>query len=244
MKISFCIACMNRFWQIKHTLVKNLKDNEEDKDIVDFVLVDFNSQDGLKDFVLNNFKKELEEGYLKFYFTEELQNWHAPIAKNTPHRLAKGDILVNLDADNYTGYRGGKFLLDKYKSNDRNIFIHQGQGIYGKGNSGRVSYYKEDFMKIGGHNEIFLPMGHLDGDVINRLVATGIKRVNVPNNKYNDAIKNNKNDSIENCNSKYTWKQMCRYNTLLSRNNIKNNILIANEGKEIGITKNIHILRR
>ena len=239
MKISFCIACMNRFWQIKHTLVQNLKDNEEDKDIVDFVLVDFNSNDGLKDFVLNNFKKELEEGYLKFYFTEELKGWDAPIAKNTPHRLAEGDILVNLDADNYTGYRGGKFLLDKYKSNDRNIFIHQGQGIFGKGNSGRVSYYREDFMKIGGHNEEFLPMGHLDGDVINRLVATGVKRVNVPNDKYNNAIKNNKDDSIKNCKSKYSWSQMCRYNTLLSRQNIKNNILVANNGRDIGITENI-----
>jgi len=236
---------MNRFFQIKHTLVQNLKDNEEDKDVVDFVLVDFNSKDGLKEFVLNNFKKELEEGYLKYYFTQELKCWKAPIAKNTPHRLAQGDILVNLDADNYTGYKGGKFLLDIYKANDRNIFIHQGQGKsgFGKGNAGRVSYYREDFMKIGGHDEDFLPMGHLDVDVSNRLMAIKVKKVQEPNDKYNDAIKNTKADSIRYCNSKYklknmqkAWRKMNLHNLKLSTQNIKNNILIANKNKIIGVS--------
>ena len=242
MKLSFCIACMNRFHQIKKTLIENLKDNEEDSHLVDFVLVDFNSQDGLKDFVLTNFKKELEEGYLKYYFTEELKDWHGPIAKNTPHRLAEGDILVNLDADNYTGYRGGKFLLDIYESNERDVFIHQGQNIFGKGNSGRVSYYREDFMLLGGHNEEFLPMGHLDGDIISRLVASGTRRINEPEDKYNNTIKNTKEETIKYCNSEHTWREMCQYNMKLSKENINQNKLIANVDKIIGISQNIHRL--
>ena len=239
MKISFCMACMNRFFQIQHTLIQNLKDNEKDKDKVDFVLVDFNSTDGLKDFVLKNCKKELEEGYLKYYFTEELKNWDGPIAKNTPHRLAEGDILVNLDCDNYTGYRGGKVLLDLYKSNDRNVFIHQGQGIFGKGNTGRVSYYREDFMRLGGHNEDFLPMGHLDVDVIDRFVADGIKKISLPDERYNKAIKNTKEDTIRYCDSEYSWRQMVSFNVMLSRQNIKKNKLVANKGETIGVTKNV-----
>ena len=239
MKISFCISCMNRFWQIKNTLVKNLKDNYEDRDVVEFILIDFNSNDGLRDFVTNNFKDEIKKKYLKYYFTEELDSWHAPITRNTTHIVANGDILVNLDADNYTGYRGGKFLLDIYKNNDRNIFIHQGQGIFGKGNSGRISYYKEDFLKIGGYDQDFMPMGHLDGDLINRFVAFGIKRINLPNDYYNKTIKNTKDDSVKNCKSKYTWREMCKYNTNLSSNNISNNKLIANEGKTIGIANKL-----
>lgn len=238
-KISFCISCMNRFWQVKNTLVQNLKDNYEDKDIVEFILIDFNSNDGLKDFVLDKFKKEVKEGYLKYYFTQELDSWNAPITRNTTHIIANGDILVNLDADNYTGYRGGKFLLDIYKNNDRNIFVHQGEGIFGKGNSGRISYYKEDFLKLGGYNQDFMPMGHLDSDLINRFVAYGIKRINVTDDKYNKTIKNTKDDSIKKCKSKYTWSEMCKYNVNLSNNNISNNKLIANKSKKIGIPDNL-----
>lgn len=236
MKLSFCITCMNRFWQIKDTLLQNLNDNKIDKDYIDFILVDFNSQDGLKDFVLTNFQQELKVGYLKYYFTRELKYWDSQIAKNTSHRLSSNDIIVNLDADNFTGYRGGKFLLDKYKLNNRNIFIHQGQGIFGKGNSGRISCYKEDFMKLGGYNQDFYGTGAEDEDLINRLVAYGVKRLNEPNENYNKAIKNSKADGIKYCESKYTWIQMCRHNKILSINNIKNNNLIANKGISIGTT--------
>ena len=52
MELSFCITCMNRFNQISKTLLTNLNDNKNEK--VEFVLVDFNSSDGLKEYILNN----------------------------------------------------------------------------------------------------------------------------------------------------------------------------------------------
>ena len=49
MLLSFCITCKNRLHQISKTLPQNLKDNKN-KDI-EFILVDFSSKDGLKEYV-------------------------------------------------------------------------------------------------------------------------------------------------------------------------------------------------
>ena len=61
--------------------------------------------------------------------------------------------------------------------------------------------------------------------------------------KYNDTIKNTKADSIRYCNSKYklknmqkAWRKMNLHNLKLSTQNIKNNILIANKNKIIGVS--------
>ena len=62
MKLSFCISCMNRFWQIKDTLIKNLEDNYEDSEFIEFILVDFNSTDGLNKFIIENLKKYFKDG--------------------------------------------------------------------------------------------------------------------------------------------------------------------------------------
>jgi predicted glycosyltransferase involved in capsule biosynthesis len=234
---------MNRFWQIKDTLIKNLEDNYEDSEFIEFILVDFNSTDGLNKFIIENLKKYFKDGYLKYYFTNKFDNWNAPITRNTTHIIANGDILVNLDADNYTGYRGGKFILDNFKNNERKIFIHQGQGIFGKGNSGRICYYKEDFLKLGGYNEDFMPMGYLDSDLINRFVAYGFKRINIQDEEYSKAIPNNKNDSIKNCKSGKSWMKMCIFNRNLSNKNISENKLIANRNKKIGLKGKLYFYK-
>ena len=153
MELSFCITCMNRFNQISKTLLTNLNDNKNEK--VEFVLVDFNSSDGLKEYILNNkdFEKYLNTKQLRYFSTKELIHWHASIAKNTAHKLAKGKYVVNLDCDNYIGKDGGDFLLDIFKNNGDNIIISQRNNIFGSGSAGRISLTKENFLKLGGYDE-------------------------------------------------------------------------------------------
>src|ERR1700742_2651942 len=115
-KLSFCITCKNRFHQIARTLPQNLSDNLSGKEDMEFVLVDFGSSDGLKEWVITNFKRELNSGYLKYFFTGSLEHWHASIAKNTAHYCSVGEIVVNLDCDNYTGAEGGAFVMDQVDS--------------------------------------------------------------------------------------------------------------------------------
>lgn len=238
-KLSFCITCKNRFYQISKTLPKNLKDNERFKGMVEFILVDFGSEDGLKDWILENFTNELAEGYLKYYYTEELPYWHACIAKNTAHLLANHDILVNLDCDNFTGFNGGYFIIEQFMKYGKDIFIHQSRKNSWNGSYGRISVMRDYFNKIGGYNENFEPMAFQDDDLMYRLSALRLKYVHISNNEYNDAIKNTKQESIRYSNSDLNWHEMLWKNMFISRKNILEGNLVANNGKW-GIRKNIY----
>lgn len=232
--ISFCITCLNRLYQLKQTLPVNLKNN--DPKYVEFILVDFNSNDGLKKYIYKNFRKELKSNYLKFYSTNQLKYWNASIAKNTAHILANNSFIVNLDCDNFTGQDGGKKLLDIHNDNPNSI-IHQTDFIRGSGNTGRISLSKDNFIKLGGYNESFYPSGYNDPDLINRAIAFNIKYISWTNVNYNQCIKNSKEENIKNCNSNLNWEQMNRMNKLISEFNIENQELVANKHKKkLGIS--------
>ena len=64
--LTFCIPVMDRISYIKKTLKKNLDDNYEDKENVCFILIDFNSNDKLEDYIKDNFKKYIDSNYLKY----------------------------------------------------------------------------------------------------------------------------------------------------------------------------------
>ena len=169
LKLSFCITCMNRFHQLSKTLPINLENNRKlDKDI-EFILVDFNSTDGLKDWVLSNFKNELKSGYLKF-FQKELKSWHACVAKNTAHNMASGDILVNLDADNFTGPNGGEYIIDIYEQYGRHSTVMHLYSGWSNGSCGRIAVSKKLFFEVGGYDQNLGPMGMEDIDLLGRLI--------------------------------------------------------------------------
>lgn len=175
--VSFCIPCKNRLSYIKETLPLNLNHNRKDQSGVEFVLVDFASEDGLSDWVTKNFRSELESGYLKFLYTRAMPNFHMSVAKNTAHAFAKGQILTSLDADNFTGPRGGRFVYRTLKKWDFNAVLHQFSGTWRDGTSGRTSYSSENFRGIGGYNEQLEPFGHEELDLIGRMSAVYSTRV-------------------------------------------------------------------
>ena len=237
-KLSFCITCMNRLHQIKETLPQNLKDNDLFRGQVEFVVVDFSTQ-GLQEWIKSEFREELSSGYLKYYYTEELPHWHASIAKNTAHLLAQNDILVNLDCDNYTGYKGGWFVICQFLRYGMNIVLHQGSGISFDGSYGRISLWRNNFIAVGGYNESFEPSGYQDVDLMYRLIGNGCQYLVIKDRTYNKAIYNTKDEDIMYTKSLYsTWWEMNYHNYILSQENIKNGLIVANGGL-FGIRKNI-----
>jgi hypothetical protein len=237
-KISFCISCKNRFSQLSQTLGVNLQHNREDEDIVEFVLIDLASEDGLQEWVLGNFKEELDRGYLRYFYTREMAHWHAPVAKNTSHYLATGEFLVNLDGDNFTGVRGGAFVYELFERYGQNIVLHQFNGRWLGGTYGRIGVHRSYFQGIGGYDESFESMGYQDKDLIDRLCEAGLRYRLVQNPLYSEGIANSKELGVKYSGSVLTWHQMAYKNEAISKRNFYSGKIIANNGAW-GIRKNI-----
>jgi hypothetical protein len=239
-KLSFCITCKNRLWQLKKTLEKNLLDNIHLKSELEFVLVDFDSRDGLKEWVKENFKSALAEGYLKYFFTNSLPYWHASIGKNTAHLYAAGEIVTNLDCDNFTGPNGGQFILDCFNNYKEPIVIHQYRGHPLDGSFGRISVLKKFFSSIGGYDEKFHPMAFEDADLIIRLWMSGLSYVRIKDVNYNNAIPNTRDESIAYCDSSISYSTMHDSNKSLSFDNIAESSNPVRNGKVYGIRENVY----
>ena len=99
--ISICTDCMNRLSDIQHTLPANIEAEQSYPDL-EFVLLDYNSSDGLGDWVRSEMMGHIESGRLVYYRTEEPQFFNFSHSRNVAMRLATGEIINNVDADNYT----------------------------------------------------------------------------------------------------------------------------------------------
>src|SRR5574343_1908709 len=63
--ISICTTCMNRLRDLEYTLPKNLEDNKNYKKL-EFVLLDYNSTDGLSDWVKKYMMSYIKTGRLVY----------------------------------------------------------------------------------------------------------------------------------------------------------------------------------
>lgn len=240
--LSFCITCKNRLAQIKQTLRQNLEDNRYGRDKIEFVLVDFGSTDGLQEWLEKNFLEDIESGYLNCFYTDELPYWHASIAKNTAHFWAKNDIVVNLDCDNFTGPKGGKFIIDKMiKYGQHHTFIHQFSNEVGDGSFGRIAVSRKNFFMMGGYDESLGPYGCEDVNLLQRLWLKGYAYIHLPDKRYCKAIPNTKTEGISNVDTDLEWWQLIQKSRRKSLENITSGKLLANKNKgHVGIISNIH----
>lgn len=215
-----------------------MRHNEKHRNLIEFVLIDFNSADGVSDWVISSFKEELATGYLKLYFTRELPFWHVSVAKNTAHLYAGGDVLVNLDSDNYTGPNGGMFITTQFDKYGKALLLHQFSGDYTDGSCGKIALHRDYFYAIGGYDESFEPVGHDDLDLLNRLHILGLKYKRISDRLYTQTIPNSQSEGIKNTNSRLSWEEMELQNSISSIRNINNWKLIANK-KRMGIRQHM-----
>ena len=189
--ISFCTTCKGRLWQLEQTLIQNINIIENVEN-VDIILLDYHSEDGLKEYIFNNFYNHLRSGKLKYYsLLSKAEYFNMSYAKNIVHCLSNSDVLFNLDADNFIGstvnelkeLRVGDFLMPPYIPNTET------------GTCGRIGVPRETFHLLHGYNESILGMGNDDGDFIRRLLLNKNKPVrskdiNLPiNNTIEDKLK-------------------------------------------------------
>jgi predicted glycosyltransferase involved in capsule biosynthesis len=228
MKLSFCTTCSNRLYQLEDTFDANLELIVAHPD-TEWVIVNFNSKDDLHDFMM----RRMAALPARVTYARALADpsWHASLAKNTAHNLASGDILVNLDCDNYISD-----AIDVIHTHFKPEIqaLHLWSGVFGDGTCGRIAMRRDAFHKLGGYDEAFLPVVHEDMDLLKRTRAKGMTVRHIPFTGMLP-IQNSREDSI-----KYgspegrDWKAFLLENTSRSNANIANNRLTANAGKKWG----------
>jgi hypothetical protein len=223
MRISFCTTCANRLYQFKRTIKKNLAAVIEHPN-TEWIVVNYNSKDQLDSFMLS----KLPETPHRLIYVRVLSPhpWHVSAAKNVAHLLASGDILVNLDCDNFIG---DAIRVIENNFSPKTQMLHLWSGTFGDGTYGRIAIAREAFYELGGYDESFYPMGYQDEDILNRASALGMKIARHPC-RPKLAIKNSKEHSIKHCRKEgLSWNDFMSRNRQKSFFNIANARLIANK---------------
>ncbi len=166
------------------TLPRNLEDNPRAR----FVLLNYNSGDGLLDYVLTQHQTDLQSGRLVMYSTFEPERFNMAHAKNLAHRLGileGADVLVNLDADNFTGPGFDDWLVDEFQGATGERFLYSTMIKHGpdrldRGITGRIAVTRNAFMMAGGYDEKYADWGSDDEDFKTRLRMLGIPSGEIP----------------------------------------------------------------
>jgi hypothetical protein len=116
---------------------------------------------------------DLSSGRISYHQAMGYEQFFPAHAKNIAHRLARGEIVCNLDADNFTGPDGARVLHDSFCQSG-NIFLRSPPSSVGA--FGRIAFRKSDFEKLGGYDERFVHgYGFEDDDIIARAKGIGLK---------------------------------------------------------------------
>ncbi len=164
---------MNRLHHVSRTLPVNMRENQSD--LIQFVLLDYNSTDGLEEYIKVTFAKEIANGKLIYYKNNRAAHFNRSHSKNMAFRLADGEILCNLDADNYAGPGFGVYILNLFSSRKKLCLT----GLRNKYNIsdaiGKLCVRKKDFLNVTGFDESFEGHGFEDYDIVNRLYLNGLR---------------------------------------------------------------------
>jgi glycosyltransferase involved in cell wall biosynthesis len=220
--ISFCTTCCNRAYQLKLVFDANYELIQQNPRL-EWVVVNFGSADDLDPFVQDRLP-DLCDRFVYVRLTEEC-GWHLSVAKNLAHHSARGEILVNLDCDNFIA--DSPAVVERHFAKGVRV-LHLWSGISHDGTCGKIAITRELFQQIGGYDESLWPMGYQDLDLLNRVSALRVPVVQASSSTHS-AIKNSKQQSIRFCSTEgMTWTDYNRLNRELSDANLAAGRLVAN----------------
>jgi hypothetical protein len=141
-------------------------------------VVDYNSGDDMSERIWEDFQAEMDSGkllYVRYWGDHPFRMAHA---KNMAHRAGiaiGGDILVNLDADNFTGPDFDEYIAQQMEETDTFSYAEMIKGVLPKGISGRIACTKDQFLLVGGYDEKYETYSPDDKDFKARLIRLGFQ---------------------------------------------------------------------
>ena len=187
-RIAFVTTCRGRTLHLRQTLPKNLADNKTYDNCV-FVVLIYASGTEAREYLKAHHAADIASGRLVVYSYQD--NGHAfkmALSKNIAARcgmLEGGEILVTLDADNFTGAGFAQFIAASFREPGivPGIFMCPNYPLIkslphgalrpARGYAGRLAVWAKTFVKMGGYDEIYDCWGSEDMDMNFRLQRTG-----------------------------------------------------------------------
>ncbi|HEU4716857.1 MAG TPA: glycosyltransferase family A protein, partial [Bacteroidia bacterium] len=198
-RISFCTASMGRLHHLLETLPQNIENNRSYPDL-EFVLLDYNSQDGLEEWAKQHLAGHIEDGRLVYYKYTGRKYFDRSHARNLAARLASGEIICNIDADNFTGVDFAHYINERF-SHSSSIFLRPDfDGAHSRLRDafGRLCVMKSHFHAVEGYDEKFIDYGYEDNDLCSRLEKNGIEPALIEDQRFLRYIEHNNFSRMEN----------------------------------------------
>ena len=240
--ITVITTCRNRVSDLKQTLLRNIKDNEDYKNL-EFIVLNYNSQDDMDDYMLGpEIKPYIENGKVKYIRTRFPKFYEMGHSRNVCIRASQDNSLItSVDADNFTG-KGFVTYLNKMA----NASSNPQKTIYAKGKKlshGRISLFKGGFESIGSYDQELSGYGNDDASVMYRAMAMGFKfmwwsgspvdftrRIKTPRSKVGECMVNPR------------WRETEAVNKQITMTKLKNKEFVANIGVNWGYVPDLEIV--
>lgn len=238
-RISLCTSCMGRAHDLAATLPANLAANSNYGNL-EFVVLDYNSRDGLDSLLRSEeLRPYIASGRLRCLRTRLPRFFEMSRSRNISFLNATGDILINVDADNFTG-EGFAACVNRLGN------LREHKVIFAKGKrriNGRIGIFRSDFIQLGGYDEDFIGYGSEDYSLLLRAINSGftlmwwakysrrfMERLETP--RY-----------LVGANLQYSdWKQTEAHNKRLLMEKLARNEHVANQGSNWGRIKDLELL--
>jgi len=155
-----------------------------------FVVLDYGDNGQLEAYLKLMMQPYIDSGKLIVYRHDAPGHFRMSHAKNMAHRCAlleDADVIVNMDADNYTPIPGfADYVLDNI-GYDPNLFMYcNAKSVVGRarqGLAGRIAVHRNTFLKAGGYDESYIVWAPEDEDFKARIRRMGCGGVLI-DNKY------------------------------------------------------------
>ena len=241
---------MGRVHHLKQTFIQNIKDAGHSDIEIEFVLLDWNSSDGLNDWFFEivipevSQQKDLDENNcidiknsknkIKYLRTKKQKYFHMSQTKNITAKNSSGDILCWVDADNYITNGFTDYILSVAISPEVSSLLLRPQS--GSDSAGKIVIDRESFLSVNGYDESMYGWGFEDDDFRSR-----VKKINKDIYfetyplRFSRSLQHGTAERIQNYDLRSAPGGLSRDRNLeISKINLSKNIYIANSGRSWG----------
>jgi glycosyltransferase involved in cell wall biosynthesis len=227
--ISFCTVCAGRLHDLAKTLARNIIDNAAYPKL-EFVVLDYHSRDNLEKWMRENMSAHIESGRVVYARTTEPKYYQPSHPRNIAFKLASGEIVCNVDADNWTNPGFAEAINRLANEQPERAVLAKGKQLL----RGRIGFFKREWVELlGGYDEDLKSYGHEDIDLVQRAYLQGFKLMHF-GGQYVSRIETHYLEKIANMEIT-NWTQIEDVNKGISIAKLQRGILKANEGRSWGV---------